>query len=99
MAAGPPAPPTIRDPPLTTHQRRAILSARRPALHDAPPRRETMAEQHSRDREPLVRVAVAESDFEAQLMKDELAAAGIRSMLRSGDVLTTARAIGVSAPF
>jgi hypothetical protein len=58
-----------------------------------------MADQQNRDREPLVRVAVAENNFDAELMKDELAAAGIRCMLRNGDVLAVTNQIGMSAPF
>lgn len=59
-----------------------------------------MNEDHrDRAREPLVRVAVAENDFDAQLIHDELAEAGIRCMVRSDDVLTSARAVGFAAPF
>jgi hypothetical protein len=50
-------------------------------------------------REPLVRVAVAENDFDAELIKDELAAAGIRCMLRNQDMLTVTNTVGMSAPF
>jgi hypothetical protein len=56
-------------------------------------------DDRDRAREPLVRVAVAENDFDAQLIHDELADAGIRSLVRSDDVLTSARAIGFAAPF
>lgn len=58
-------------------------------------------EQPARDpaREPLVRVAVAADDFEAQLMHDQLAAAGIRSLVREQDALAAAGIVGVAAPF
>lgn len=56
-------------------------------------------DDRDRAREPLVRVAVAENDFDAQLIQDELAEAGIRCMIRSDDVLTSARGVGFAAPF
>jgi hypothetical protein len=56
-------------------------------------------DDRDRAREPLVRVAVAENDFDAQLISDELADAGIRSMVRNDDVLTSARYIGFASPF
>ncbi|MGH2587909.1 MAG: hypothetical protein ACRDJE_23560 [Dehalococcoidia bacterium] len=60
-----------------------------------------MPEQHDQDRErePLVKVAVAANDFDAQLMHDELTAAGIRSMVRGQDVLASTLDVGVAAPF
>jgi hypothetical protein len=47
-------------------------------------------------REPLICVATAANDFEAQLMHDELAGAGIRSATRNLDALGSMRAVGVS---
>jgi hypothetical protein len=50
-------------------------------------------------RERLVRIAVASSDTHAQLMHDQLADAGIRSLIRGRDDLTASRGLGFSAPF
>jgi hypothetical protein len=47
----------------------------------------------------LVRVAVAADDFDAQLMRDQLAAAGIRSMVQNMDALSASGFAGVGAPF
>ena len=58
-----------------------------------------MTEQQDRGREPLVRVAVAENNFDAELMRDELTAAGIRCMLRNQDSLAVTTTIGLSSPF
>lgn len=46
--------------------------------------------------EPLITIATAANDFEAQLMHDELADAGIRSATRNLDALGAMRAVGVS---
>jgi hypothetical protein len=49
--------------------------------------------------EALVRVAVAENDLEAEIMRDRLRAAGIRAVVRSDDDLVAVRRVGVAAPF
>jgi hypothetical protein len=50
-------------------------------------------------RERLVRVAIASSDMDAQILHDQLADAGIRSLIHGRDDLTASRGLGFSAPF
>lgn len=48
-----------------------------------------MAEQRDRGRERLVRIAVAENPVTAELIRETLAAAGIRSTTRNQDTLSS----------
>jgi hypothetical protein len=78
--------------PLRRRREAQDTGAKEPAMSSEHPARDPA-------REPLVRVAVAADDFEAQLMHDQLAAAGIRSMVREQDALASAGIVGVASPF
>ena len=58
-----------------------------------------MAETRDRARERLVRVAVAETLITAQMLQEQLAQAGIRSMLKNRDGTAVAMGGSYAQPF